>query len=92
MAETGKASQVYQIKVRGEIDARWSDWFDGLDIASDGDVTTLTGSIIDQAVLRGILTKIWDLNLTLISVNPAEAIADQDALVQEVQHETDLSL
>jgi hypothetical protein len=91
MAETGKG-QVYQIKVRGEIDARWSDWFDGVDIASDGNVTTLTGFIIDQAVLRGILTKIWDLNLTLISMNPIEAIADQDVRVQEVQHETDLSL
>jgi hypothetical protein len=92
MAEMGRASQVYQIKVRGEIDACWSDWFEGVDIASDGDVTTLTGPIIDQAVLRGILTKIWDLNLTLISVKPVEATADQDALVQEVQHEADLSL
>lgn len=92
MAEADKAGQVYQIKVRGEIDARWSDWFDGVDIASDGDATTLTGPIIDQAVLRGILIKIWDLNLTLISVNPVEAIIDQDVPVQEVWHEADLSL
>ena len=81
MVETRRVGQVYQIKVRGEIDARWSDWFDGVSIASDGDVTTLIGPIIDQAVLRGILTKIWDLNLTLISVNSIEVVAGQDMSV-----------
>ena len=68
---------VYQIKVQGKLDHRWSDWFSGLTVAvgdasGNPPVTTLTGSI-DQAALRGILNRIWDLNLTLISVVPIGA-------------------
>ena len=68
---------VYQIKVQGNLDDRWSDWFSGLtvvveDVRTDiPPVTTLTGRT-DQATLRGILNKIWDLNLTLISVVPID--------------------
>jgi hypothetical protein len=67
---------VYQIKVQGNLDGRWSDWFSGLivTIEDEGEnppVSTLTGSL-DQAALRGILNKIWDLNLDLISVVPIE--------------------
>ena len=66
-------STAYQIKVRDRLDDHWMDWFDGLTITfeSEGDdvtTTTLTGAVADQAVLRGILCKLWDLNLTLISV------------------------
>ena len=63
-----------QIKVQGKLDDRWSEWFSGLTIAVESEsppVTTLTGSI-DQAALRGILNKVWDLNLALISVSPIE--------------------
>jgi hypothetical protein len=68
---------VYRIKVRGRLDARWSDWFDGMAIAceigSGGlPVTTITGAVADQAALRGMLWKLWDLNLRLISVIPVE--------------------
>jgi hypothetical protein len=70
-------TEVYQITVRGRLDARWSDWFGGMAIAcesaSDGlPVTALTGPVIDQAALRGILWKLWDLNLNLVSVIPIE--------------------
>jgi hypothetical protein len=64
----------YQIKVQGQLDESWSQWFDGLTIAvEDGSsegtgVTTLTGAVADQAALRGVLIKILDLNLVLISV------------------------
>ncbi len=63
---------LYQIKVQGKLDERWSEWFSGLAVAVENGignppVTTLVGSI-DQAALRGILCKLWDLNLTLISV------------------------
>lgn len=69
----------YQIKVQGTIDESWSAWFGGTTISSEttGDgssITTLTGSVADQAVLRGLLTKIWDLNLTLVSVMRMDAI------------------
>ena len=65
--------QIYQIRVQGRLDKRRSDWFEGmtmgLESASDHTrITTLTGAVTDQARLRGILAKLWDLNLTLISV------------------------
>ena len=66
---------VYRIRVQGKLDDRWSEWFSGLTITVESEsppVTKLVG-IIDQAALRGILNKIWDLNLALISVMPIEA-------------------
>ena len=60
---------VYQIKMQGRLDESWSGWFDGMTVMSDGDTTTLTGTVADQSALRGILTKLWDLNLALISVH-----------------------
>jgi hypothetical protein len=67
----------YQIELQGRLDEHWTDWFSGLTItvARDKDgtaITTLTGTVADQAALRGILSKIWDLNLTLISVTQIE--------------------
>jgi hypothetical protein len=67
----------YQIRVQGWISERWANWFDGVTMAyegteTDSPITTLTGPITDQAALRGLLTKIWDLNLTLISVARVE--------------------
>jgi hypothetical protein len=65
---------IYQIKIIGNIDRYWSSGFHGLKVStSDGDqFTTLTGRIKDQAKLRGILNKIWDLNLIVISLNRLE--------------------
>jgi hypothetical protein len=65
--------QVYQIRVQGRLDMRRSHWFEGMTMrfergSDDALVTTLTGAVADQARLRGILSKLWDLNLTLISV------------------------
>ncbi len=58
----------YQIKVQGQLDHDWSDSFSGMAISLQGDKTTLTGLVADQAALRGVLNRMWDLNLTLISV------------------------
>lgn len=58
----------YQIKVQGKLDEKWSGWFSGMALTFDGDVTTLTGAVTDQSALRGLLSRIWDLNLTLISI------------------------
>jgi hypothetical protein len=65
------ASQIYQIKVQGMVDPSWSDWFEGMTIVServsdDATITTLTGAVPDQAALRGILLKIWDMNLSVV--------------------------
>jgi hypothetical protein len=65
--------QCYEIRLRGHLDDRWSDWFEGLTITlEDNGVTLLTGSVIDQAALHGLLKKVRDLGLPLVSVSPVE--------------------
>jgi hypothetical protein len=61
----------YQIKVQGELDASWSDCF-GLTVQFDGDTTTLTGPVLDQAALRGIVCRLWDFNMTLLALQRVE--------------------
>lgn len=65
--------RVYQICVRGHLDPAWADWFEGLviDHAESGN-TILRGPIADQSALYGILNKLSDLGLALISANPLE--------------------
>jgi len=69
-------SEIYQIKIKGLLDEKWSDWFDGLTITSQNErETILVGPVLDQGALHGLLAKIRDLGLTLISV---EQIDKQD--------------
>jgi hypothetical protein len=67
--QTTDKATIYEIKIKGRIEERWADWFSGMAIAYDHNITTLTGPVPDQAALRGMLIKIWDLNLVLLSVN-----------------------
>jgi hypothetical protein len=69
--ENNNKQSNYHIKITGTLDVHWQDWFDGLTITltDDGD-TILSGVIVDQAALHGVLKKISNLGLTLISVNP----------------------
>ena len=64
---------VYQIRIKGHLGPQWTDWFGGLAIAveEDGD-TLLTGPIVDQAALYGLLKKVRDLGMPLVSVNCVE--------------------
>jgi len=63
----------YEITVQGVLGPRWSDWFDGLQLTSDADGrTTIAGPVADQAALHGLLTKIRDLGLPLLTVRRAE--------------------
>ena len=58
----------YRIKLKEYLDPNWSDWFEHMAISTDGDQTILTGAVADQAALHGLLIRIRDLNLTLLSV------------------------
>jgi hypothetical protein len=62
-------AEYYEIKIKGRLDAGWSEWFADMTLTHlEGDETLLSGSLIDQAALHGVLERIRDLNLTLISV------------------------
>jgi hypothetical protein len=73
--------EVYQIVIQGHLSDQWSDWFDGFTITLDErGQTILVGPVIDQAALHGVLKKIRDLGIVLISVNrlhPGEEATNQ---------------
>ena len=68
---------VYQIRIQGHLGSEWTDWFEGLTITlEDNGETLLTGSVVDQAALYGLLRKVRDLGLPLLSlmhIGPAQA-------------------
>jgi hypothetical protein len=66
-------SELYEICIKGHLDNRWADWFEGLTITLEEDGNTLlTGLVIDQAALHGLLKKVRDLGMPLVSVSPLE--------------------
>jgi hypothetical protein len=74
--------QQVEIRVKGQIDRHWSDWLGGLTITHTGqNETVLTGPIVDQAALHGLLAKLRDMALPIVSVNLSE-VADQEAATQ----------
>jgi hypothetical protein len=61
---------MYELRLQGQLDRRWSEWFEGFTLANQSDgTTTLTGPVTDQAALHGLLRRVGDLGVTLISVN-----------------------
>jgi hypothetical protein len=70
---------VYQIRIEGHLGHQWSDWFEGLTITlEDNGNTLLSGPVVDQAALHGLLKKVRDLGMRLISVNcvePCQSVA-----------------
>jgi hypothetical protein len=62
----------YQIRLKGTLDSSWSDWFDGFNITMEGDETILVGVVPDQSALHGMLAKINDLGLPILSVEKLE--------------------
>jgi hypothetical protein len=69
---------VYQIRVRGILDGKWSDWFDGMQISPQaGGDTVMSGPVVDQAALHGLLNKIRDVGLPLVALNIVDINADE---------------
>ena len=67
------ADHQYQIRIKGHLDDHWSEWLGGLTFAQHPDgTTTLSGEIVDRAALYGVLKKLEDMGLSLISVNEVE--------------------
>ncbi len=64
---------VYEIRVKGALDARWKIWFEGMTIMASDDETIISGTVADQAALHSLLARIRDLGLPLIAVNQIEA-------------------
>ena len=64
--------KTYQIRITGRLDSRWEEWFDGLTITVDDGDTLITGPVADQAALHGLLRRVRDLGLPLVSVTPVE--------------------
>jgi hypothetical protein len=63
-------SGLYEIRLKGHLDNRWADWFEGLTITlEDQGDTLLTGLVVDQAALHGLLKRVRDLGMPLLSVN-----------------------
>jgi hypothetical protein len=69
---------VYQIRVKGQLNAEWTDWFDGMTVTlvENGD-TLLAGPVFDQSALYGLLKKIRDLGMPLVSVNCLDQGTDE---------------
>jgi hypothetical protein len=76
----------YQIRIKGHLDRQWTDWFGGLTITlEDNGDTLLTGPVVDQAALHGLLRKVRDLGMTLVSV--AEVPIDEVPIDEHHRHE-----
>ena len=70
MADERESTAYYRIRVKGRLDKRWSDWFNGFTLTyPTDDETLLDGRVADQAALHGLLAKIRDLGLSLLSIN-----------------------
>jgi hypothetical protein len=74
-----RSKAVYEIRVMGRLDPSWSDWFDNMTITYQDAETTLLGAVADQAALLGVLTKLSNLNLALVSVTRLGGQAEQPA-------------
>ena len=81
-------SEIYEIKLEGHLDTKWSEWFYEMSITHDNEVTTLYGPLPDQTVLHSVLDRIRDMNLPLLSVkqiaSDGQTINDE---VEGVNHE-----
>jgi hypothetical protein len=76
--------EIYEIKIQGHLDTKWSEWFYGMTITHEGDgTTTLSGPLPDQIVLHSVLDRLRDMNLSLLSVK--QIVSDEQPSNEEVK-------
>ena len=74
----------YELRVEGVLDSRWTAWFQGLQVKSEGRETVISGPLVDQPALHGLLVKVRDLGLTLLAVRRLDPNdADKRATTRE---------
>jgi hypothetical protein len=74
---------LYEILIKGHLDSQWTDWFEGLTITLEEDGNTLlAGPVVDQAALHGLLKKVRDLGMPLISVIQVQSISKRSGAVK----------
>jgi hypothetical protein len=79
---------VYQFRIKGQLNQQWMNWFEGLTITLEEDGNTLlSGTVVDQSALHGILKKIRDLGMPLLSVNSVETGTQDASDNKQVTHE-----
>jgi len=79
-------SRWYEIRIQGTLSPDWAEWFEGMEIRQEEGQTILKGRIVDQAALHGLLTRVRNLNLTLLSMNPV-GTSEPPAVQQETRGE-----
>jgi hypothetical protein len=85
-SRSGREGDWYRIRIQGHLDQRWTSWFDGLALTYDREGTTiLQGHVADQAALHGLLTKVRDMGLPLVSVTRERSSGDVAAM-SDPQH------
>jgi len=74
---------IYQIRIKGHLDSQWMDWFEDLTISlEDNSVTLLTGLVVDQSALHGLLKKVRDLGMPLVSVCPLRHVQTDNSDIE----------
>jgi hypothetical protein len=87
MSDTSIDAGRYEIRVRGHLDPRWAAWFDGTGLTAEGDGTTVVHCpAVDQAALHGVLRKLRDIGLPLISVSQVEQVQPDQPLPPTTHH------
>jgi hypothetical protein len=73
-----RTPKYFRIKLEGRLEDSWSDWFEKMAVSFNGSETVLTGPIADQAALHGLLNRIRDLNVSLLSVERLDPLQDKE--------------
>jgi hypothetical protein len=83
------ASGRYEVRLVGQLDQRWSHWFEGFALTNEIDgTTTLTGPVLDQAALHGLLRRVSDLGVTLLSVNMLDSNVPFNGMVSSIDSQS----